>query len=113
MSRGEIWWTDLPAPRGSGPVYRRPAIIISDDSFNESRIGTVIVAIVTSNIRYAEASGNVLIKKRAGNGLDVDSVVNVSSLLTVDKYALLELCGSVTPNQLKDVDVGLRLVLGL
>jgi mRNA interferase MazF len=113
VNRGEIWWTDLPAPRGSEPGYRRPAIIVSDDGFNESRIGTIIVAIVTSNVRHAESAGNVFIKKRAGNGLDVDSVVNVSSLLTVDKYALLELCGAVTKNQLSEVDAGLRMVLGL
>jgi len=113
VSRGEIWWTDLPVPRGSAPGYRRPAVIISDDSFNESRIATVIVAIVTSSVRLAQARGNVLVKKRKRNGLSVDSVVNVSSLATIDKQGLLEYCGSVTAEQLKQVDDGLKLSLGL
>ena len=103
----------MPVPQGSGPGYRRPAVIVSDDGFNESRIATVIVAIITASVRLADARGNVLIKKRAGNGLAVDSVVNVSSLATIDKRALLEPCGSVTLGQMREIDDGLRLVLGL
>jgi len=56
--RGEIWWATLDEPRGSEPGYRRPVVVVSSDDFNQSKIGTVIVAMITSNIRLAGAPGN-------------------------------------------------------
>ncbi len=112
MNRGEIWWTDLPAPVGSGPGYRRPAVIISADRFNRSRIRTVVVAIVSSNLARARSAGNVLVKK-SREGLRQDSVVNITSLFTVDRALLLERCGVLTTEEMKAVDDGLRLSLDL
>ena len=83
MYRGEIWWANLPDPVGSEPGYRRPVLIIQDDTFTQSRISTVIVVIVTSNTRLAEAPGNVLLPCEA-SGLPRDSVANVSQILTID-----------------------------
>jgi mRNA interferase MazF len=62
MQRGEIWWADLPTPVASEPGYRRPVLVIQSDDFNRSRIRTVIVAVMTSNLRLAEAPGNVLVR---------------------------------------------------
>ena len=112
MRRGEIWWASLPEPSGSGPGFRRPVLIISADSFNESRIKTVIAAVVTSNLRLADAPGNVRVPAK-GASLSKPSVVNVSQLITVDKAFLTERIGRVAPVLLAEVGRGLRLVLSL
>ncbi len=112
MQRGEIWWATLPEPTGSGPGYRRPVLVIQADDFNRSRIATVIVLVVTSNVKLALAPGNVLLSRRA-TGLPQDSVANVSQLITVDKQILTEQVGSVSPRLLRQIEDGLRLVLAL
>jgi mRNA interferase MazF len=112
MRRGEIWWASLPEPSGSGPGYRRPLLIVSANSFNESRISTVIAAVITSNLRLADAPGNVRLPPR-GSGLSKPSVVNVSQIITVDKALLTERVGRLTPRLLAAVDDGIRLVLSL
>ena len=112
MHRGEIWWASLPEPSGSGPGYRRPVVIVQANSFNESRIQTAIVAVITSNLRLAEAPGNILVPATR-SGLRKDSVVNVSQLITVDKTFLTERVGHLNSSQQRALDVGLRLVLAL
>ena len=89
MLRGEIWWAELPKPRRSEPGYRRPLLIVQSDDFNRSRISTVIVAVITSNLRLALAPGNVALSKKA-SGLPKKSVVNVSQIITIDKSLLKE-----------------------
>ena len=112
MTRGEIWWADLPEPRGSEPGFRRPVLIIQADSFNRSGIRTVIVAVITSNLRLAEAPGNVLLPA-ATTALPRDSVVNVSQILALDRSFLADEVGKLSGRLLADVDAGLRLALGL
>jgi mRNA interferase MazF len=112
VTRGEIWWADLPEPRGSEPGFRRPVLIIQADSFNRSGIRTVIVAVITSNLRLADAPGNVLLPALV-TGLPRDSVVNVSQLLTLDRLFLTELVDKLSGRLLADVETGLRLVLAL
>ena len=112
MTRGELWWADLPAPRGSGPGLRRPVLVVQSDAFNQSRIQTVIVAAVTSNLRLAAAPGNVLLPKRQSR-LPKDSVANVSQLLTLDRVFLTERVGRLPAKYLSTIDAGLRLVLAV
>lgn len=112
MYRGEIWWADLPNPLGSEPGYRRPVVIIQDDTFTQSRLATVIVAIITSNIELANAPGNVLLPRDA-TGLARDSVANVSQIFTLDKTFLTERIGSLPVSLQEEVDEGLRTVLYL
>lgn len=112
MYRGEIWWAQLPDPIGSEPGYRRPVLIIQDDTFTQSRIRTVIVVIITSNLELANAPGNILLPREA-TGLPRDSVVNVSQILTVDKSFLTERVGALPVSLQEEVDEGLRLVLYL
>ncbi|AFZ13268.1 transcriptional modulator of MazE/toxin, MazF [Crinalium epipsammum PCC 9333] len=112
MYRGEIWWADLPDPIGSEPGYRRPVLIIQDDTFIQSRIRTVIVVVITSNIELANAPGNVLLSSQT-SGLPRDSVVNVSQILTVDKSFLTERISSLPVSLQEEVDAGLRTVLYL
>ena len=112
MKRGEIWWAELPSPTGSGPGYKRPVLVVQANPFNASRIATVIVATVTSNLALAEAPGNVRIAK-SDSGLPQPSVVNVSQLITLDR-AILTKKVKVLPGVVLDkVDSGLKLVLGL
>lgn len=87
MRRGEIWWASLPGPTGSGPGFRRPVLVVQSNSFNQSRISTVVVAVITSNLVLAEAPGNVRLSKSEA-GLPRVSVVNVSQLLTIDRSLL-------------------------
>ncbi|MDZ8263652.1 type II toxin-antitoxin system PemK/MazF family toxin [Nostoc sp. ChiQUE01b] len=112
MQRGEIWWTDLPMPVASEPGYRRPVLIIQSDEFNRSRIRTVIAAVLTTNLRLAEAPGNILVTTDE-TGLPQNSVVNVSQVITVDKSFLMEQVSQVSDRVMVLVDQGLRLVLAL
>jgi mRNA interferase MazF len=112
MYRGEIWWANLPDPVGSEPGYRRPVLIVQDDTFTQSQISTVIVVIITSTIRLAEAPGNVLLPRRV-SGLSRDSVVNVSQIVTIDKTFLAERIGSLPDSLQEEIDEGLRAVLYL
>ena len=112
MERGDIWWAQLPDPVASEPGFRRPVVIIQSNAFNRSRIRTVIAAVVTSNLRLADAPGNVLLPA-SESGLPKDSVVNVSQVITVDREFLTEKCGRLSSRMMRSVDEGLRLVLSL
>lgn len=112
MQRGEVWWASLPEPAGSGPGYRRPVLIVQANAFNESRIQTIIAAVITSNLRLAAAPGNVLCRA-SETTLPRDSVVNVSQLITIDKSLLTEQVSTLPPRKLRQVEAGLRLVLAL
>ncbi len=112
IERGEVWWADLGEPDGSEPGYRRPVLIVQSDAFNRSRLRTVIAVVLMTSMRLLEAPGNVLIPAKA-SGLPKDSVANVSQLITVDRDFLLERAGRLQSQVMKDLDSGLRLVLGL
>ena len=112
MRRGEIWWASLQDPQGLGPGYRRPVVIVQSDSFNESRINTVIVAIITSNLILAAAPGNVMIEQRVSM-LSNDSIVNVSQVLTIDRSLLTEVVSKLPDRIMDTIDDGLRLVMNL
>ena len=112
IRRGEIWWADLPEPRRSEPGYRRPVPVIQADSFNRSRIQTVIVAVISTNMDIADAPGNVAMRAEA-TGLPRYSVVNVSQMLTVDRGYLTEFAGALPARLQRAVDEGLKTVLQL
>ena len=112
MRRGEVGWASLPPPAGSGPGFRRPVVVLQSDPFNRSRISTVVVAAVTTNLRLADAPGNVLLEQSV-SGLPRDSTINVSLILTLDKSFLTERAGTLPRAILTRVESGLSLVLGL
>ncbi len=112
MERGEIWWAELPAPTASEPGFRRPVAIVQSNAFNRSRIRTVIAVVFTSNLRLAEAPGNVLVPA-SDSGLPKDSVANVSQVITVDRNSLTEKCGRLPAHLMRSIDDGLSLVLSL
>lgn len=112
MRRGQIWWAALGDPAGSGPGYRRPAVIVSANDFNDSAISTVIVVFLTTSQARARDPGVIRIATR-GTGLPKDSFANVSQLYTVDRRVLQGQIGRVPDALMADVDRGLRLVLAL
>ncbi len=112
MRRGEIWWASLPDPVGSGPGLRRPVLVVQSNPFNASRIATVVVAVITSNLALADAPGNVRISK-SESGLPKPSVVNVSQIITLDRSLLTERIRGLGGGPMSRVDQGLRTVLAL
>lgn len=112
MIRGEVWWADLGLPLGSEPGFKRPVLIIQDNSFNRSRIQTVIVASITSNSALGEAPGNVYLNKEE-SGLPKDGVINISQISTIDKRRLLEKVGVLTRLTISEVNIGLEMILNL
>ena len=112
VARGEVWWVDFGAPLGSEPAKRRPAVVVSDNRFNRSRLSTVTVVAVTSNVKLARRPGNIALAKGTA-GLDRPSVVNVTQVATVDRQRLIDRSGTLTPAAVRRVDDGLRLALHL
>jgi mRNA interferase MazF len=112
IGRGEIWWANLPDPTGSSPGFRRPVLVVQSDSFNQSKIQTVVVAVITKNLELAKAPGNVTITARISR-LPVDSVVNVSQVVTIDKSLLTEFVSTLPNKKIEKIEEGLRLVLSL
>lgn len=111
VAQGDVFWADLPEPTGSGPGLRRPVLVVQGNAFNRSRIATVVVVPLTSNLRLAEAPGNVLLRRRA-TGLPKDSVANVSQVVAIDRDLLTERVGQTTTGALRLVLSGIDLVLG-
>lgn len=111
IAQGEVWWADLPDPTGSGPGFRRPLIVLQGNALNRSRLATVVSVPLTSNLRWADAPGNVLLRSRS-TGLAKDSVANVSQVVAVDRSLLTERIGRLSRNQLETIFNGLDIVLG-
>lgn len=111
IAQGEVWWADLGEPIGSAPGYRRPVVVVQSDSFNRSRIGTVVCVPLTSNLRWADAPGNVSLDA-ATTGLPKDSVANVSQIITLDRDALTDRVGTLSESKFDLVLYGIDIVLG-
>ena len=101
IRQGDVYWIDLGEPAGSEPGYRHPHVVIQNNVFNRSRINTVVVCVITSNLKRAEAPGNVLLEEGEGN-LPKPSVVNVSQIFTVDKRELDEKIGMISPERMQN-----------
>jgi len=110
INQGDIFWLDLGEPSGSAPGYRHPHVVVQNNLFNRSRINTVVVCALTSNLKRAEAPGNVLLSKGEAN-LPKPSVVNVSQIYTVDKRDLVEKIGTLSKDRVREILDGIRLVL--
>lgn len=111
ISQGEVWWADLPEPAGSGPGLRRPVVVIQGDALNRSRIATVVCIPLTSNLRWTNAPGNVLLAARL-TGLVKDSVANVSQPVALDRSLLTERTGKLSRTKVDLLLSGIDVVLG-
>lgn len=110
IRQGGLFWIDLGEPGGSGPGFRHPYVVVQSDPFNISKIRTVVVCELTSNLQRAEAPGNVLLRTGEGN-LERASVVNVSQIYTVDKTDLVEKIGELSQDRIAEISAGLKLLL--
>jgi len=110
IRQGEIFWVNLGSPAGSAPGYRHPHLVIQNNLFNQSKINTVVVCALTSNLKRAEAPGNLLLLKGEAN-LKKQSVVNISQIVTVDKTDLTEKIGMLASARIKQVIEGMKLLL--
>ncbi len=111
ISQGEVWWAELPDPVGSAPGYRRPIVVVQGDPLNRSRIETVVCVPLTSNLRWADAPGNVLLSERA-TGLPKESVANVSQIIALDKSQLGDRVGKLSSSKMRLVLSGIDVMLG-
>jgi mRNA interferase MazF len=108
--QGDVFWIDLGEPRGSGPGLLHPYVVVQSDAFNASRIQTIAVCAITSNLQRAAVPGNVLLRKGEA-GLKKPSVVNVSQLYTVDRSAFSRKIGSLPKERIREIFAGLTLLL--
>ena len=111
ISQGEIWWADLPAPKGSGPGFRRPVVIVQCDALNRSRIATVVCVPLTSNLKWALAPGNVHLSARL-TGLPKNSVAIVSQIVAVDRNLLTARVGRLPRAKVELLMAGIDTLLG-
>jgi mRNA interferase MazF len=111
VSQGDVFWAKLPDPVGSGPGFRRPVVIVQGEPLNRSRIATVVCVPLTSNLKWAEAPGNVILKRRS-TGLARDSVASVSQIATLDRTLLTQRVGRLSSRELGLVLSGIDIVLG-
>ena len=111
ISQGDVCWAELPAPTGSGPGYRRPVIVVQGDALNRSRLATVVCVPLTSNLRWADAPGNVLLTARM-TGLPKDSVTNVSQVVALDRTLLEERVSRVSRARIDLLLAGLDIIVG-
>jgi len=110
IEQGDLYWLDLDDPSGSGPGYLHPHVVVQNNVFNKSRINTVVVCVLTSNLKRAEYPGNILLAPGEAN-LPKQSVINVSQIFTVDKGALAKKIGTLSPERVRQILEGLWLVL--
>lgn len=111
ISQAEIWWADMPAPTGSGPGFRHPVLIVQGDALNRSRVATVVCVPLTSNLKWADAPGNVFLGAET-TGLPKDSVANVSQVVSLDKRLLTAQVGKISRTKLGTVLAGIDVMLG-
>ncbi|MBZ5671112.1 MAG: type II toxin-antitoxin system PemK/MazF family toxin [Acidobacteriia bacterium] len=111
ISQGEVWWADLPAPAGSGPGFRRPVVVVQADALNRSRIATVVCVPLTSNLKWADAPGNVTLPARL-TGLPKDSAANVSQIVSVDRDLLTTPVAKLPRAKVELLLSGIDVVLG-
>lgn len=110
IAQGEVWWADLGDPTGSQPGFRRPVVVVQSDAFNASSLRTAVCVVLTSNVKWAEAPGNVLLPARV-TGLPKPSVANVSQLVTLDRSALTDRVGRLSASNLELVLAGIDVML--
>ena len=110
IRQGDVFWVDAGEPVGSSPGFRRPYVVIQNNVFNASRIGTVLVCALTTNLRRADAPGNVLLQEGEAN-LPRASVANVSQILTVDKATLVERIGELSERRVREILAGVCLAI--
>jgi mRNA interferase MazF len=107
INRGDVYWIGPDDARGPVPAYSHPHVVVQEDVFNHSRVATVVVCALTSNLQKANEPGNVLLEVGEGN-LPQRSVVVVSQIASVEKARLGERIGELSEARVEQVLAGLR-----
>jgi mRNA interferase MazF len=107
IDRGDVFWLAPDDSRGQPPTYSHPHVVVQDDLFNHSRISTVVVCALTTNLSKAAEPGNVLLEPGEGN-LPKQSVVVVSQVSSVEKARLGERIGALSETRVDQILAGLR-----
>ncbi|MCX5895305.1 MAG: type II toxin-antitoxin system PemK/MazF family toxin [Proteobacteria bacterium] len=110
IKQGDIFWIDFGAPKGSEPGYRHPHVVIQNNIFNRSKINTVVLCALTSNLKRAQAPGNVLLKKGEGN-LKKDCVINITQMVTINKSDLVDKIGTLSPARIRQIIDGVKILM--
>lgn len=111
VREGDVYWYDFGVPRGSEPGYQRPVVVVQGELFNASALATVVVCALTSNIALARYPGNVSLDRGEAQ-LDRASVPVVTQIFTLDRFYLGEYVGTLVPERLARIRLGIRLMLG-
>lgn len=111
VAQGDVLWASLPPPLGSEPGLRRPVVVVQSDALNTSRVATVVVVPLTTNLSWAGAPGNVVLAS-AVTGLPHDSVANVSGIGAADRSVLTDRAGRLDRTHIELVLAGIDVVLG-
>jgi len=111
IAQGDVFWADLPPPGGSTAGFRRPVVVLQGDALNRSRLATVVIVPLTSNLGWADVLGNVRLAARS-TGLRKDSVANVSLVAAIDRSLVQKRVGHLGRALLDRIFSGLDLVLG-
>ena len=109
IKQGDVYWIDFDEPTGSELGYRHPHVVIQNNIFNHSRIHTVVVCSLTSNLKRSDSPGNVTLKKGEAD-LPKKSVVNISQIFTVNKSDLSEKIGTLSKQRIAQILDGIRLL---
>ena len=110
INQGDVYWVEVDEPTGSEPGYSHPHVVVQNNLYNQSKIRTVIVCVITSNLKLALLPGNVALEKGEAN-LPKASVVNVSQMMTIDKTQLDEYIGTLSPKRVNEILDGISLFL--
>jgi mRNA interferase MazF len=110
IRQGDLFWVYLDMPIGSEPGFRHPYVVIQNNIANRSRLGTVILCALTSNLKRAMFAGNVLLAPGEGN-LERQSVANVTQIITVDHAQLGDYIGALSPKRVRQILDGIKSVL--
>jgi mRNA interferase MazF len=112
IQQGDLYWVPLEDPSGAAADYIHPQVVIQDDVLNRSRIQTVVVVALTTNMKRAKAPGNVLLEAGEAN-LPKPSVVVVSQVSTVNKTQLGTYLGSLSRQRVDQILAGMRFLQSL
>ncbi|WP_319577416.1 type II toxin-antitoxin system PemK/MazF family toxin [uncultured Desulfobacter sp.] len=112
IRKGSVYWVDFSPAKGSEPMGKRPGLVLQNDLLNDSKLNTVIVAAITSTLKFGELPGNVSLHKGEAN-LPRRSVINMTQIKTVDKLSLKEKIGTLSKERLAQVYEGMKLVMDI
>ena len=110
IRKGSIYWVDFSPGKGSGPMGRRPGLVVQSDILNDSNLNTVVMLAITSTMKFGELPGNVIIGKGEAN-LPKKCVINITQIKSVDKTSIKEKIGTLSKKRMDEVHEGLKLVM--